>query len=103
MDAQSTQQSSIDALYWKSFPRLIRPRCAIGPEAIYNPGREGYVLPVYNLRLSDSPGLRKILRLEPNDQGVEEDLSPFFISWSFVYLIEAKEINLPTPGSARRI
>ena len=93
MDAQSTQQSSIDALYWEKLSAAHPTEVCNRTEAIYNPGREGYVLPVYNLRYLILPGLRKILRLEPNDQGVEEDLSPSFHLMVFVYLIEAKEIN----------
>jgi hypothetical protein len=62
-------------------------------EAIYNPAREGFVLPVYNLRYLILPKEKKILRMEWNDKPVQEELYPYFYLMVLVYLNEAKDIK----------
>lgn len=91
MEEQTKQHATIDSFYWKKLSELHPTDVCNRSEANYNPGREGFVLPVYNLRYLILPKLKKILRMEPNDQTVEEDLSSFFHLMVFVYLIEARE------------
>src|SRR5512136_36751 len=93
MENEETQKATIDAFYWEKLSQLHPTDICNRSEAIYNPSREGFVLPVYNLRYLILPNDRKILRVEPNDRPVEEDLSYFFHLMVFVYLIEAKEIK----------
>jgi hypothetical protein len=93
MEDQATQKATIDAFYWEKLSHLHPTDVCNRSEAIYNPAREGFVLPVYNLRYLILPNERKILRVEPSDRSVEEDLSYFFHLMVFVYLIEAKEIK----------
>jgi hypothetical protein len=50
-------------------------------------------LPVYNLRYLILPKIKKILRLERNDQPLVEELPPFFYLMVLAYLTEAKEIK----------
>ncbi len=57
------------------------------------PSREGFLLLVYHLRYLIVPEARKILRVEENDQTIEEDLHPFFTLMVLVYLTGAKEIK----------
>jgi len=52
-------------------------RCLQQNRALYNPTRDGFLLPVYNLRYLILPKEKKILRVQWNDQLVEEDLHPF--------------------------
>ena len=91
MEEQATQKASIDAFYWEKLSRLHPTDVCNRSEAIYHPAKEGFVLPVYQLKYLILPKLRKILRVEPNEQIVDEDLSSFFHLMVFVYLIEAKE------------
>jgi hypothetical protein len=50
-------------------------------------------LSVYHLRYLVLPKEKKILRVEWNDQTVEEELHPFFFLMVLVYLTEAKDIQ----------
>ncbi|OGP53370.1 MAG: hypothetical protein A2162_06705 [Deltaproteobacteria bacterium RBG_13_52_11b] len=91
MEDQKTQEAKIEAFYWERLSQFHPTDVCNRSEAIYNPAREGFVLPVYNLRYLILPNARKILRVETNDRSVEEALSHFFHLMVFVYLIEAKE------------
>jgi hypothetical protein len=93
MEDQETQKANIDAFYWEKLSQLHPTDVCNRSEAIYNPAREGFVLPVYNRRYLILPAGRRIVRVEPNDRSVEEALSYFFHLMVFVYLIEAKEIT----------
>ena len=90
MEEQVTQKPNINAFYWEKLSRLHPTDVCNRSEAIYNPSKEGFVLPVYESRYLILPKGRKILRLKPNDQTVEEDLSDFFHLMLFAYLVEAK-------------
>lgn len=79
--------------YWEKLSRLHPTDVCNRSEAIYHPGREGFILPAYNQRFLILPKLKKILRLGSNDQAVEEALSYFFHLMVFVYLIEGTNIN----------
>lgn len=93
MEDQASQKANIDAFYWEKLSRLHPTDVCNRSEAIYNPARAGFVLPVYNGRYLILPNTREILRVEPNDRAIEEDLSHFFHLMIFAYLIEAKEIK----------
>jgi len=93
MENEAAQKAKVEAFYWEKLSRFHPTDVCNRSEAIYNPAREGFVLPVYNLRYLVLPNARKILRVEPNDRPVEEDLSHFFYLMVFAYLVEAKEIK----------
>ena len=93
MEDQAAQKANIDAFYWEKLSQLHPTDVCNRSEAIYNPAREGFMLPVYNLRYLIVPKVKKILRVEPNDQTVEEDLSSFFHLMVFVYLVEVRDIK----------
>ena len=93
MREEPNQRAAFDPLYWEKLSNLHPTDVCNRTEAIYNQTKEGFVLPVYNLRYLIVPKIRKILRLEWNDQPVEEDLPQFFHLMVLVYLIEAKEIK----------
>ncbi len=93
MQEESTQKTAFDPFYWEKLSNLHPTDVCNRTEAIYNPTREGFVLPVYHLRYLILPKSKKILRLEWNDQPVEEELPPFFYLMVLVYLTEAKEIK----------
>ena len=93
MEDQASPKANIDAFYWEKLSRLHPTDVCNRSEAIYNPSRAGFVLPVYNERYLILPNTREILRLEPNDRPVQENLSHFFHLMLFAYLIEAKEIK----------
>ena len=93
MQEETDQRSTIDPLYWEKLSQLHPTDICNRTEALYNPTKEGFLLPVYNLRYLILPKARKILRMGWNDQTVEEELHPFFYLMVLVYLIEAKEIK----------
>jgi hypothetical protein len=93
MEEETLQQVKIDPLYWerlsKSYPTDVCNRT----EAVYNPRLEGFVLGVFNLRYLILPKAKKILRMEWNDQTVEEELHSFFYLMVLIYLLEAKDLK----------
>jgi hypothetical protein len=93
MQEETIQRAAFDPFYWEKLSKLHPTDVCNRTEAIYNPSKEGFVLPVYNLRYLILPQTRKILRLEWNDQTVEEGLPPFFYLIVLAYLTEAKEIK----------
>jgi hypothetical protein len=93
MQEETNQGAAFDPFYWEKLSKLHPTDVCNRTEAIYNPSKEGFALPVYNLRYLILPKTRKILRLEWTDQPVEEDLPQFFYLMVLVYLTEAKEIK----------
>ncbi len=93
MEEETNQKTTIDPLYWQKLSSLHPTDVCNRTEAIYNPTREGFVLPVYNLRYLVLPKTKKILRMEWNDQPVEESLHQFFYLMVLVYLTEAIDIK----------
>jgi hypothetical protein len=93
MREEKNQKETIDLSYWEKLSKLHPTDVCNRTEAIYNPTKEGFVLPVYNLRYLILPKTRKILRVEWNDQPVEEELHHFFYLMVLVYLTEARDIK----------
>ena len=93
MKEETDPRGTIDLFHWERLSKLHPTDVCNRTEAIYNPTREGFLLPVYNLRYLILPKGKKILRVEWNDQLVEEDLRPFFNLMVLVYLTDAKEIK----------
>jgi len=93
MQEETSQRAAFDPFYWDKLSKVHPTDVCNRTEAIYNPSKEGFVLPVYNLRYLVVPKIKKILRLERNDQPVEEELPPFFYLMVLAYLTEAKEIK----------
>jgi hypothetical protein len=88
---EETQPSPVQALYWEKLSQLHPTDVCNRTEALYNPAREGFLLPVYNLRYLVVPASRTILRVERNDRIAEEELHHFFYLMVLVYLTEAKD------------
>jgi hypothetical protein len=93
MKEEMNPKETIDPFHWDRLSKLHPTDVCNRTEALYNPAREGFLLPVYNLRYLILPKEKKILRVEWNDQPVEEDLRPFFYLMVLVYLTDAKEIK----------
>ena len=83
-----------DSFYWEKLSLLYPTDVCNRTEAVYSPTHEGFVLPVYQGRYLILPKKKTILRMEWNDQPVEEDLQPFFTLIVLFYLAEAKEMRL---------
>jgi hypothetical protein len=93
MKEEINQKEIVNSFYWEKLLELHPTDVCNRTEGLYNPAREGFLLPVYNLRYLILPKGKKVLRVEWNDQLVVEDLHPFFYLMVLVYLIEAKEIK----------
>ena len=93
MQKETDQTTAFDPFYWEKLSKFHPTDVCNRTEAIYNPTKEGFVLPVYNLRYLILPKIKKIVRLEWNDQPVEEELEPFFYLMVLAYLTEAKQIK----------
>jgi hypothetical protein len=93
MGEKANPKAAIDPFHWEKLSELHPSDVCNRTEAIYHPGREGYVLPVYNLRYLILPKEEKILRMEWGDKPVEESLHPYFSLMVLVYLTEAKDIK----------
>jgi len=74
---------------WETLSTLHPTDVCNRTEALYHPAREGFVLPVYNLRYLVLPKSQKILRIGWDDRPVEEEMSSFFSLMVLVYLTEA--------------
>jgi hypothetical protein len=94
MSLAKTENPDVEAFHWDRLSSLHPTDVCNRTEAIYNPTREGFVLPVYHLRYMILPKERKILRIRPDDQLEEESLHPFFVLFVLVYLVEAKDLKL---------
>jgi hypothetical protein len=93
MQEETDQITVIDPFHWDKLSQLHPTDVCNRTEAIYHPGRGGFLLPVYNLRYLILPKEKKILRMEWNDKPVEEELHPYFYLMVLVYLTEAKDIK----------
>jgi hypothetical protein len=93
MQEEMSQKRVIDPFHWDKLSRLHPTDVCNRTEAIYQPAREGFLLPVYDLRYLILPKEKKILRMEWNDKAVEEALHPYFSLMILVYLTEAKDIK----------
>jgi hypothetical protein len=93
MGEETNKKTAIDPFHWDKLSQLHPTDVCHRTEAIYNPAREGFLLPVYNLRYLILPKEKKILRIEWNDKPVEESLHPYFSLMILVYLTEAKDIK----------
>ena len=93
MQEETSQTAVIDPFHWDRLSVLHPTDVCNRTEAIYHPSREGFLLPVYNLRYLILPREKKILRMGWNDKPVEEALRPFFYLMVLVYLTEAKDIK----------
>ena len=96
MEEETDQKTTIDPLYWEKLSKLHPTDVCNRTEAIYNPSRGGFILPVYNLRYLILQKTRRILKVSWNDQTTEEELHPFFYVMVILYLIEAKKEIQPT-------
>jgi hypothetical protein len=93
MQEETDQITVIDPFHWDKLSQLHPTDVCNRTEAIYHPGREGFLLPVYNLRYLILPKEKRILRMEWNDKPVEEELHPYFYLMVLVYLNEAKDVK----------
>jgi hypothetical protein len=93
MGEETNQKGVIDPFHWDKLSQLHPTDVCNRTEAIYNPTREGFLLPVYNLRYLILPKEKKILKMEWNDKPVEEELHPYFYLMVLVYLTEAQDIK----------
>lgn len=84
----------VEAFHWDRLSSLHPTDVCNRTEAIYNPSKEGFVLPVYHLRYMVLPREKKILRIRPDDRLEEEAMHPFFVLFVLVYLVEAKDLKL---------
>ena len=93
MQEEANPKATTDPFYWDKLSQLHPTDVCNRTEAIYHPAREGYLLPVYNLRYLILPKEKGILRMEWNDKPVQEALHPYFTLMVLVYLTEAKDIK----------
>jgi len=93
MHEENDRTAIPSSLHWDRLLEFHPTDVCNRAEALYNPTWEGFVLPVYNLRYLVLPKKKKILRMEWNDQPVEEELPPFFHLMVLVYLLEAKDLK----------
>jgi hypothetical protein len=91
MQEETDQKATIGPFYWDKLSQLHPTDVCNRTEALYNPTKEGFLLPVYNLRYLILPKAKIILGVKRNDQPVEEELPPFFYLMVLCYLTEAKE------------
>jgi hypothetical protein len=91
MEEEKRERPDPDSYHWERLSQLHPTDVCNRTEAVYNPSKEGFVLPVYRFRYLILPKEKKILRMEPNDKPVEEVLHPYFILMILVYLVEAKD------------
>jgi len=94
MEEETTRRPALDPIYWERLSKLHPTSVCTRSEAIYHPSREGFLLPVYHQRYLILPKDQRILRVERNDQGVEEEIPFFFSLMVLAYLIEAKETQV---------
>src|SRR4030067_2449898 len=93
MIEKTNQEAATESFHWDKLSQFHPTDVCNRTEAIFNPAREGFLLPVYNLRYLIFPKEKKILRMEWNDRLVEEELHPYFSLMVLVYLTQAKDIT----------
>jgi len=91
--AEGVSKKDPQAHLWETLSTLHPTDVCNRTEALYHPAREGFVLPVYNLRYLVLPKSHKILRIGWDDRPVEEEMSSFFSLMVLVYLTEAKDLK----------
>lgn len=91
MQEETKEKTEIALFHWDKLLQLHPTDVCNRTEAIYHPAREGFLLPVYNLRYLILPKEKKILRVEWNDKLIVEELLPTFYLMVLVYLNEAKD------------
>ena len=91
--AEGVSKKDPQAHLWETLSTLHPTDVCNRTEALYHPAREGFVLPVYNLRYLVLPKSQKILRIGWDDRPVEEEMSSFFSLMVLVYLTEAKDLK----------
>ncbi len=91
MEEKTNTKITADSYYWDKLSQSHPTDVCHRTEALYHPGREGFLLPVYNLRYLILPKEREILRVEWDDRPVREILHPYFSLMVLVYLTEAKD------------
>jgi hypothetical protein len=93
MQEKVDAKSTADSFYWDKLSQLFPTDVCNRTNATYHPTREGFLLPVYNVRYLVLPKEREILRVEWNDKLVREILRPYFSLMVLVYLTEAKDVK----------
>jgi len=93
MQEETSQTFAINDFHWDRLSQLHPTDVCNRTGAIYHPAREGFLLPVYNLRYLILPRGKKILRMAWNDHPVEEELHQYFYLMVLVYLTNAKDIK----------
>jgi len=91
--AEGVSKKDPQAHLWETLSTLHPTDVCNRTEALYHPAREGFVLPVYNLRYLVLPKSQRILRIGWDDRPVEEEMSSFFSLMVLVYLTEAKDLK----------
>ncbi len=91
--ANPNPKDAADSFYWDKLSQLPPTDVCNRTEATYHPTREGFLLPVYNVRYLVLPKEREILRMEWNDKLIRETLRPYFSLMVLVYLTEAKDVK----------
>jgi len=91
---EATRSSAPDSTYWERLSKLHPTDVCRRSEAIYHPSRDGFILPVCHQRYLILPKEQRILRVECNDQGGDEEIPFFFSLMILIYLIEAKDIQV---------
>jgi hypothetical protein len=95
MHKEQLEQKPIDYhFYWQRLTELDPADVCRRTGATYDPKREGYVLPIYNLTYLILPQSEEILRMEESDRLVVEELHAHFFVMVLYYLLEAKDIKL---------
>ncbi len=94
MQEEANPKVTIDPFYWNKLSQLHPTDVCHRTEAIYQPAREGFMLPVYNLRYLVLPKEKEIVRTGRDDKPIQEVLHPYFYLMVLVYLTEAKDIKL---------
>jgi hypothetical protein len=65
MQEETDQKATIGPFYWDKLSQLHPTDVCNRTEALYNPTKEGFLLPVYNLRYLILPKAKKILGVNP--------------------------------------
>jgi len=79
METEPTQKTQADLFHWERLSQLHPTDVCNRTEAIYNPAREGFILPVYHLRYLVIPKTRKILRWSGMIEPLRRSFSLLFI------------------------
>jgi len=78
------------ALYWERLAKADPGEVCARTEAVYNPERKGFVLPILNQKYMVVPGEKKIFCMR-GDSCEEEKYRDFFFLMTLLYLLDAKK------------